>query len=222
MSSDSGKLLAISSTLLHALFLSQVAGPQISLGVDKAGRLLETTERDPAGGRGDGSVSTLTRDGDEATVGRLESGNVVLRRARASGLGRRVSPWINGPVAYISSCPVQRDSQGTHTERVATGHGGDGDTISVSGSLGQYTGVRLAVGSLVRVHVGDKGRASVRRAVDRSTTYERDARGLMRLAPFDSHDATLANTVLVRHGLGQQVSVPTVAEQGKVRLVQEG
>ena len=91
---DRGKLLSIGRTTLHTPILRQVLGPEIRLGIDEAAGLLDASKRDPTGGRGDGSVSTLRRNGDHGTVGRFESGDVVLRgRTGASGLVRSVSPY---------------------------------------------------------------------------------------------------------------------------------
>jgi hypothetical protein len=77
--SDRSKLLSIRCTLLHTPVLRQVLGPEIRLGIDEAAGLLDTSERDPTGGRGDGSVSTLRGNGDHGTVGRFEPGDVILR-----------------------------------------------------------------------------------------------------------------------------------------------
>jgi hypothetical protein len=77
--SDRGKLLSIGRTLLHTPILRQVLGPEVRLGVNEAAGLLDASERDPTGGRGDGSVSTLRGNGDHRTVGRFESRDVILR-----------------------------------------------------------------------------------------------------------------------------------------------
>lgn len=91
---DRGKLLSIGCTLLHTPVLRQVLGPKVRLGINEAAGLLDASKRDPTGGRGDGSVSTLRGNGDHRTVGRFESRDVVLRsRTGAGGLVGSVSPY---------------------------------------------------------------------------------------------------------------------------------
>lgn len=140
MSPNGGKLFPIRRTLLHALFLSQIARPEVRLAIDKARRLFDATERDPPGRRGDRSIPTLSSGSDRRPIGPPEPGDVISRRSRAGGFRNSGSP-----------------------ERVTTGQGGDSDVIPVPCSFLQDPGVGPAGEGLVLVHVGLEDGAGVGR-----------------------------------------------------------